>query len=101
MPNFKVCFGQCVGTLYLVPGGKYFGCGHCHNLSYENRNEPRHARPGEIGYPVKAERLYEELYQKTRRWTWRGRPTKKARKLKILEQRMEGLLDAYDALVRR
>jgi len=91
--------GRRVGTLYLGSGGKYFGCRHCYNLSYESRNEPRLARLGGIGYPIKAERLYEELYKKTKRWTWRGKPTKKARKLQTLEQRMSGLLDTYDALV--
>jgi hypothetical protein len=43
--------------------------------------------------------MYEELYKKTKRWTYKGKPTKKARKLKILERRMEGVLDAYDALL--
>jgi len=76
--NGNFC-GRRVGTLYLGPGGKYFGCRHCYNLSYESRNEPRFARPGGIGYPIKAERLYEELYKKTKRWTWRGRLTRKAR----------------------
>ena len=93
--------GRRVGTLYLAPGAKYFGCRHCYNLSYESRNEPRLARPGGIGYPIKAERLYEELYKKTKRWTWRGKPTRKARKLKILEQRTDGILNAYDALLKR
>lgn len=92
--------GRRVATLYVVPGGEYSGCRHCYNLSYESRNEPRLARPGGIGYPIKAERLYEELYAKTKRWTWRGRPTKKAQKLKRLEQSSAALLDAYDALVR-
>jgi hypothetical protein len=93
--------GRRVGTLYLSPGAKYFGCRHCHNLSYESRNEPRLARPGGIGYPIKAERLYEELCEKTKRWTYKGKPTKKARKLKRLEQRTTGILDAYGALLKR
>jgi hypothetical protein len=80
--------GRRVGTLYLAPGGKYFGCRHCCNLSYESRNEPRLARLGGIGYPIKAERLYEELYKQTKRWTWRGRTTRKARRLYALERKM-------------
>lgn len=28
-----------VGCLYLPPGGKYFGCRHCYNLTYESRQE--------------------------------------------------------------
>ena len=27
-----------VSTLYLPPGDKYFGCRHCHKLTYESRN---------------------------------------------------------------
>ena len=95
------CCGRRVGTLYLPPGSKYFGCRHCYNLSYDSRNERRLARPGGLGYPIKAERLYEELYRKIKRWTWRGKPTKKARKLKVLERKMEGAIDVYNALLKR
>ncbi|MHC4556899.1 MAG: hypothetical protein ACYTFW_04460 [Planctomycetota bacterium] len=91
--------GRRVEKLYCAPNANYYGCRHCYNLSYESRNELRLARPGGIGYPIKAERMYEELYKKTKRWTYKGKPTKKARKLKILERRMEGVLDAYDALL--
>jgi hypothetical protein len=28
-----------VGCLYLPPGGKYFGCRHCNDLSYESQSE--------------------------------------------------------------
>ena len=86
--NGNYC-GKRVGKLYLPPGGKYFGCRHCYNLSYESRNESRIGRFGQIGYPLKAERQYEELYLSIKRWTWRGRPTKKARKLQALEQKMD------------
>ena len=79
--------GRRVGTLYIVPGAKYFGCRHCYNLSYETRNEPRFARFGGWGYPLKAEIQYEELYKKIKRWTYRGRPTRKVRKLHALEQK--------------
>ena len=54
----------------------------------------RRARFGGWGYTLKAKRLYEELYKKTKRWTYKGKLTKKARKLKILEQRMSGILDS-------
>jgi hypothetical protein len=37
---------------------------------------------------LKAEEQYEELYMSIKRWTWRGRPTRKARKLKALEAKM-------------
>jgi hypothetical protein len=81
--------GRRVGTLYLGSGGHYFGCRHCYGLSYESRNECRLGRFGQLGYILKAERQYEELYEKTKRWTWRGRPTRKARKLQALERKMK------------
>lgn len=90
--------GRRVGVLYQPPGENYYGCRHCYNLSYDSRNEPHLARPGGIGYPIKAERLYNELYEKIKRWTWRGKPTKKAQKLKQLEQPTDVILSAYNAL---
>jgi hypothetical protein len=79
--------GRRVGKLYCPPGGKYYGCRHCYNLSYESRNEPRLARPGGIGYPLVVERRYDELYKQMKRWTYRGKPTRKARRLSALEAR--------------
>ncbi len=93
--------GRRTGTLYLASGGNYFGCRHCYNLSYEIRNESRLGRPGSIGYPIKAERLYEELYMQIKRWTYKGKPTKKARKLKILEKGMAEAAEAYNLLLKR
>ena len=81
--------GRRVGTLFLSSGGKYFGCRHCYNLSYESRNECRLGRFGQIGYALKADRQVEELREKIKRWTWRGRPTRKVRKLNALEQRTQ------------
>ena len=31
--------GRRVRTLYLPPGGKYFGCRHCYNLTYKSQQE--------------------------------------------------------------
>ena len=80
--------GRRVGKLYLAPGANYFGCRHCYNLSYQSRNECRLGRFGQLGYILKAERQYEELYNSIKRWTWRGKPTKKVKKLHILKQKM-------------
>ena len=81
--------GRRVGTLYLASGGDYFGCRHCYDLSYESRNEPRFARFGGIGYPLVVERKIDELYSQIKRWTWRGRPTRKVRRLQALERKMQ------------
>jgi hypothetical protein len=82
-----VCCGRRVAKLYKAPDSDYFGCRHCYNLSYESRNEPRFARFGGIAYPMKTERQYKELLDKTKRWTWKGKPTRKAKKLHSLKQK--------------
>jgi len=33
--------GRRVGKLYLPPGGRYYGCRHCYNLTYKSCNESR------------------------------------------------------------
>jgi len=80
--------GRRVAKLYIAPGARYFGCRDCLNLSYESRNEPRLARPGGIGYLLKLDRQIEDLSGRTKRWTYGGRLTRKARKLRTLEQRI-------------
>ena len=80
--------GRRVAKLYKTPGGNYFGCRHCYNLSYESRNESRLGRFGQLGYLLKAENQYKELYDKIKRWTWQGRPTRKVRKLHALKNKM-------------
>jgi len=86
--------GRRVGTLYLGPGGKYFGCRHCYNLSYESRNETRSGMFGAFGRVLRSDKLIEELRNHIRRWTYRGRPTRKVKKLFALEQRMEVYVSA-------
>jgi len=86
--------GRRVGKLYSPPGSHYYGCRHCFDLSYESRNEPRLARFGGIGYPIKAERQFEDLYKQIKRWTYRGKPTGKVKKLRALEAKMR----AYDGV---
>ena len=91
--------GRRVGTLFLSSGGKYFGCRHCYDLSYESRNECRLGRFGQMGYALKADRQVEELREKIKRWTWRGRPTRKVRKLNALEQRAQRALSISGKLL--
>jgi hypothetical protein len=80
--------GRRVGTLFLSSGGKYFGCRHCYDLSYESRNECRLGRFGQLGYVLKAENQIEKLREQVKRWTWRGRPTRKARRINAITQRI-------------
>jgi hypothetical protein len=86
--------GRRTGTLYLASGGNYFGCRHCYNLSYESRNESRLGRFGNIGYTIVADRKIEELYSQIKRWTYKGKPTKKARKLQALRAKVHAHLDS-------
>ncbi len=86
--------GRRVAKLYKAPGANYFGCRHCYNLSYESRNESRLGRFGNIGYTIVADRKIEELYSQIKRWTYKGKPTKKARKLKALEAKLNTYLDS-------
>jgi len=76
---------RCVGVLYLPPGEVRFACRHCNNLSYHSRNRCPVETFGHTS------RQIDELRNQIKRWTWRGRPTRKARKLHALESKMRVL----------
>lgn len=78
--------GRRVGVLYKA--GNYFACRHCYELTYSIRNENSGMRRGIFGafkLGTKAERLEQEIKRKT----WRGRPTRKYRRL----LKMQAILD--------
>jgi len=95
--------GRRVGKLYSPPGSHYYGCRHCFDLSYESRNESRHGLISQLGHLLKAERQYEELYKQIKRWTYNGKPTKKAKKLRALEAKMSAYenISINDFLLKR
>jgi len=93
--------GRRTGTLYIASGGNYFGCRHCYNLSYQSRNEPRFARPGGMFYPLKLDGQVEKLNDKIKRWSYKSKPTRKVRKLRALEQRMERAYAVSNMLLKR
>ena len=72
-----------VGVLYLAPGDVYFRCRHCNNLSYWSRNTSGLEEWGQLSRDI------DELRSQIKRWTWRGRPTRKARRLQALERKMQ------------
>ena len=74
------------GKLYRKPLGEMYLCRTCNDLTYESRNESRIGRPGGIGYYLTLERRIEELQEKAKRRTWRGRPTRKMRRIAELEK---------------
>ena len=77
-----------VGVLYLAPSSIYFVCRHCNNLTYWSRNRCRIASFGHTS------RQIDKLRSEIKRWTWRGRPTRKVRRLQAL-QRKAGVLGGY------
>ena len=82
-----------VGGLYLPPGAVLFACRNCCDLSYQSRNVCRITALGIASR--KAEKLRSEL----KRWTYRGRPTRKVRRLQRLEQKTNVLAGyAYSQL---
>ncbi len=78
------CYAR-VGILYLAPGDVRFRCRHCNNLTYRSRNRTGMESLGHTS------RQIEKLRSEIKRWTWRGRPTRKVRKLHFLEWK-EGIL---------
>jgi hypothetical protein len=79
-----LCWGR-VGVLYLVPGDTRFFCRNCNNLSYRSRNRCRIESFGHVSRQIDALRL------EIKCWTWRGRPTRKIRRLRALEWKMQVL----------
>jgi hypothetical protein len=72
-----------VGVLYLAPGDVRFRCRHCNNLSYHSRNES-----SPFAILGVTDRKIKKLRPQIKRWTWRGRPTRKVRRLRALERKM-------------
>lgn len=81
--------GRRVGKLYCPPGSMYYGCRHCHDLSYESRNESHRGRFAHMSHFLTLDKRKERLLEGMKRWTHRGKPTRKSRRLDALETRME------------
>ncbi len=78
--NGRYC-GKRVGVLYMPPGGKWFGCRHCWNLSYSER---QNNYKGIFGSTYKVFDLgtkTDKLEETVKRKYWRNRPTRKYRRL--------------------
>lgn len=78
--NGQTC-GRRVRKLYLPRGGKYYGCRHCYNLSYNSRNDGKYValfkaqkirmRLGGSGsiydpFPPKPKGMWQKTYQRLR-----------------------------------
>lgn len=93
--------GQRVGCLYLATANQFL-CRHCNDLTYQSRSRSGIAL---FGYTC---RQIDKLRGEIKRWTWRGYPTRKARRLRALERKAQALggqvmtrLDRFKARVCR
>lgn len=69
--------GRRVGVLYEA--GRYFGCRHCADLTYESCNQSKRFRTGM--YKVFSDSFKaEEIYESLKRLHYAGKPTRKYRK---------------------
>jgi hypothetical protein len=76
--------GRRVGKLYLM--NKYFLCRHCHNLTYESRNENKRYRMLSKIFDYEAKQ--EKMWEKMRITHYRGKPTKRYLKYLSLDMRL-------------
>lgn len=79
--------GRRVGVLYL--DGDYFACRTCYDLSYSSRNKSKNKLGWAIDLVFKSDEIAEKKAN-LRVKSWRGKPTKKYRKLDQKEQRALG-----------
>ena len=76
--------GRRVGVIYLA-ATDYFRCRHCNNLGYQSQINCTLTAFGI------ASREAENLRSQIKRWTWRGKPTKKVLRLEALERKVQML----------
>lgn len=84
--------GHRVAKLY--EGGDYFACRHCYDLTYESRNE----NPTYRGFPYKqltTESKIDKLYEKLKKRTYKGKPTRLMRRIIKLKNKV-GDYDSYE-----
>lgn len=80
----KFC-GRRVGVLYK--GGDWFGCRHCYELTYASRNANRQYELYPLFQTLELSEKADKLREKTKRFTYAGKPTKKA--LRLMELRVQ------------
>jgi hypothetical protein len=80
-PLYKngVYCGRRVGTLYKR--GDYFGCRHCHDLTYRSKNENRKHKYNPLFASLTLGKKMEDLEDKIKTPYYAGKPTKKQKQL--------------------
>lgn len=83
--NGRYC-GRRVGTLYKT--GDYFGCRHCHDLTYDSKKENRRYKMYPLFVTLLDHKKVDELEAKIKRSYYAGKPTRKQRRLSKLRNRI-------------
>ncbi len=78
--NGQYC-GRRVAKIYKPPGTKWFGCRYCWDLSYEERQKNRGSKYRALFGALEVIFKAEKLGEKIKRRYWRGKPTRKYRRL--------------------
>ncbi len=84
-----------VGILY--EGGDYFGCRHCYELTYSSRKANKRYKHYPLFRVLELEQDLEKAYEKAKRYTYRGRPTKKMRKIARINAEMSHYYRRFEA----
>lgn len=84
--NGKYC-GRRIGVLYL--GARHFACRHCHNLSYESRNENKQYRYNPLFITLNNMFEADKLHEQVKRRYYAGKPTRKQRRLEKIRNRVD------------
>lgn len=77
--------GRRVGVLYK--GGNYFACRHCYDLAYRSQRRSRSSKLYALGRILDLETRIEWLEERRKRRYYRGRPTRKQRRIDDLYER--------------
>ena len=85
--------GRRVGKLYCPQGGMYYACRHCHDLSYDSRNDSPSNRITLLWKAFKASVQFDELRPQVKRYFYAGNGTRKLRRLMSLKAKMEHYYD--------
>lgn len=83
--------GRRVGVLYKA--GDYFGCRHCHDLTYSSKKENHHGKMYYLFRVLDVETKVEKIQEKMKRWTYAGKPTRKMRRIMRLHRGLEPFID--------
>jgi len=75
----NVYCGRRVGTLYK--NGDYFACRHCYNLTYASRKVNRNWKYGALFSVYDLDEKIQDLHKIMKKKTYRGKPTRKYKKL--------------------